>query len=702
MEHLVGLISHFAGGFLYMALVGIMLWPLKSKPLPEKPILIAVTTTGIWGIVTACIFLLPQHTQHSQLLTLSQSFEALRNCFWLIALSGLLRPITTDAKSPIRRWLRFGFILIAIQTLIVLLQWFTTQNHPIFWWNHKALAFSLLLTAITFLVLIEQVIRNADPAEVWHIKFFCLGLGALYSYDFLLYSYTVLSNELQNNWWQARGAVYSLVIPLFYISFSRRKYRNQTLALSHKIVFHTSILLIASLYLILMALAGYYFKLFGGSWGQFLQILFLASSTIFLFCLLFSGKVRAKVSIFLNRHFLPYQYDYREQWLEVTHSLSDAIDLWQMSHQIIKLLANCVESTGGALWYKNEKDQYELAYNTIFSLPKIMPSCDFLQLVQYWQTSDRVLNLHEQSEHSNNHLPTLPNWLTKNDNAWLLIPLPVHNRLSGFVILAKPRAKLQLNWENYDFIKTVARQGAGHLYLATASEQLARAQRFDAVHQMSAFFVHDLKTIISQLSMLTQNAHKHLDNPHFIQDMIQTIEHTITKMQRILGHLKAPETQLKTEIIDLKPLLTELISELKHKQPIPQFSNEEIPQAFTQGNRQELKTAFLNLIINAQEAAHINGTVTITLKQYNQSSNLITITDSGHGMSSEFIQTQLFKPFYSTKGLTGMGLGMFQAKQYIQHCNGELFVESLENQGTVFSILLPSSPPNKHLQESST
>ena len=81
--------------------------------------------------------------------------------------------------------------------------------------------------------------------------------------------------------------------------------------------------------------------------------------------------------------------------------------------------------------------------------------------------------------------------------------------------------------------------------------------------------------------------------------------------------------------------------------------------------------------------------VKINLKPFEAHQLLITIEDCGKGMDAEFVQQKLFKPFYSTKGLTGMGLGLYQTKAHLEACGGELFVDSEAGVGTVFSILLP-------------
>jgi signal transduction histidine kinase len=68
---------------------------------------------------------------------------------------------------------------------------------------------------------------------------------------------------------------------------------------------------------------------------------------------------------------------------------------------------------------------------------------------------------------------------------------------------------------------------------------------------------------------------------------------------------------------------------------------------------------------------------------------VISIKDDGSGMSSEFIAQRLFKPFDTTKGNAGMGIGAYDAKQFIHECGGSINVHSEINEGTEFVVNLP-------------
>ena len=66
----------------------------------------------------------------------------------------------------------------------------------------------------------------------------------------------------------------------------------------------------------------------------------------------------------------------------------------------------------------------------------------------------------------------------------------------------------------------------------------------------------------------------------------------------------------------------------------------------------------------------------------------MVVGDTGQGMSRDFIDNRLFKPFNTTKS-AGMGIGAFESFQYVQELGGKLSVDSTLGQGTVVTVLLP-------------
>ena len=282
----------------------------------------------------------------------------------------------------------------------------------------------------------------------------------------------------------------------------------------------------------------------------------------------------------------------------------------------------------------------------------------------------------------------IPKGMLDTDEPWLIIPLAMRDKLTAFVLLCNPVTTIELNWENYDLLKIVAQQASSYLEQTDSQEKLAEARQFEAVSKTSAFLVHDIKTIIAQLSLLVRNAEKHKSNPDFIDDMIRTTQHTVEKMDHLLHQIRNPNLEERHRNIELSALLVEIYNIHKNAEPLPSI---ELPpdDVWINTDPEQLRSVIGHIIQNAIDATPKDGAVTFTTKTAPECV-YIFIQDNGCGMSEEFIKHQLFKPFESTKGLTGMGIGAYQSREYLRKVGGTINVTSQPDIGTCFTLKIPT------------
>jgi signal transduction histidine kinase len=112
-------------------------------------------------------------------------------------------------------------------------------------------------------------------------------------------------------------------------------------------------------------------------------------------------------------------------------------------------------------------------------------------------------------------------------------------------------------------------------------------------------------------------------------------------------------------------------------------------------DKERLQTVFGHLIQNAQEASESSGQVSVELLEINGTA-VVEIADNGIGMDQDFIRYRLFKPFDSTKGLTGMGIGAFESREFIRSLGGDIKVESTPGKGSLFKVYIPCKDDNQH------
>ena len=281
----------------------------------------------------------------------------------------------------------------------------------------------------------------------------------------------------------------------------------------------------------------------------------------------------------------------------------------------------------------------------------------------------------------------LPGWLALRQQAWLLVPFFSDKVLIGFVLLNRSPAPRRLNYEDHDLLKTAGNHIAVHLAQAQSEHLLSEARQFEAYNRLTAFLMHDLNNLIAQQSLIVANAEKHKRNPEFVDDAIATIAGSVERMKSVMEQLRRGQSDKSIKRRELRLLASSAVERCVHRQPHPELIVSEKGLKVS-AEPQEFITVLANLIKNAQEAATVDGSVRVIVGK-DGSCGVIQVEDDGAGMSEEFIRKRLFRPFDSTKGNQGMGIGVYQAREYARRMGGELGVESTVGAGTKMTMSIP-------------
>jgi putative PEP-CTERM system histidine kinase len=434
-----------------------------------------------------------------------------------------------------------------------------------------------------------------------------------------------------------------------------------------------------------MAAAGYYVRYFGGSWGKTVQAVLLFGALLVLAVVVFSGTVRSRLRVFVGKHFFPYRYDYREEWLRFTARLSSPAPNLTLQQQCIRALADLVESPGGLLLLRNGHGFTAAAR---WNMPETTAAEPFeSRFAAFLARTGWIVDVAEwRSAPERYDGSALPDWLERFAEAWLVVPLTLSNELLGFVVLARPRAPVEVDWEVRDLMKTASQQAASYLAQLQVSEALIEARKFDAFNRMSAFVVHDLKNLVAQLSLMLKNAERHRDNPEFQRDMLLTVENVVQRMNQLLLQLRSGTTPVdKPAAVPLEPIVRRIQGARTAGRPA--VAVETTPGVLAIGHEDRLERVIGHLVQNAVEATGSDGHVSV--KVYREAGNAaVEVCDDGVGMSSEFVRDRLFRPFQSTKP-TGMGIGAYESAQYVRDLGGRIEVESEPGRGTRIRLILP-------------
>lgn len=675
-----------AVGFTFLAVLLSFSW---SKSVQGRLLAFAVLISAVWSVLAALVAI-----EGSRMFKGYQLFEVLRLLAWFAFLFKLLEPGLRQAggyRKAISWVLPFsavlGVLLVVLELAPVrLLSWL-----PEYQLVTIRLAGHVLL-AIIGLVILEQLYRSMSTRQRQQTISLFLAFGVVFAFDFFMYADSLLLRSISPEIWGMRGIVNLGCVPLLALAAARNKDWSLKVYVSRDIVVNSTAILASGLYLLIMAGAGYYLREVSGSWGWFAQLLFFSLAAGLLMGLLFSGQLRAQFRVFLGKHFYANKYDYRHEWLHLTGMLNSRDNDDNPLEMVIRGMAHIVDARGGLLWlrwedgcYRNEAAWHAARIDAV--------ECGGGGLSGFMEQTLYLVNLREVRERPEEYARlVLPPWLQDVHRGWLVVPLVRLDALLGFVVLTDPLVVRPINWEDRDLLKIAGQQIASHLAVLRATEALAEAKQFELFNRLSAYMVHDLKNISAELGLVAKNAEKHSANPEFLTDAFDTVATASGDINRLLEQLRNKTSRTGSQArVNLLAVLKEVIGRRGALAPAPELENDS-GECTVIADREQLGNVLSHLVENAQQATAADGWVRIRV--YSQDSMcVVEIRDNGQGMDAEFIRTRLFKPFDTTKGNAGMGIGMYESREFVRHLAGEIDVQSEVGVGTLVRLRIPAAVP---------
>jgi len=671
VDALIAFWSHALAAALFAAL---MLWRLgdAARQPTQRLLAGAFALTACWAWLTAI----------APGVSIVGYAESARNLLW-ISLLYSLSAASDEREHGLK--LVYGAVaaVIGMQLIADTLQ-LISPTGPI---GQTSLILRIT-TAAGALVLVHNVYGQAAPASRSHIRLATLGLALIWIYDLNLYTVAYLGSATAQRLSEWRGLAIALTAPLF--AFASRDQTGLRIRLSRAATFQSLSLLAICAYFALMAIVATALRGSSVDWSAALMVAVLAAMTVAAMVLLPSPRARGWVKVKLAKHLFEHRYDYRTEWLRFTETLGRAgADAPPLSERIVKAFADVIDAPGGLLLVA---DGGALAAAAGWNWPGTSPPPMSLQGLRDVEASGRILEfeaLRQDRRSATDEALPLSEWVIEDESAWVGVPLLHQQRLVGLVVLAAPEYRRPLDWEDFDLLRTAGNQAASSLAEAMGQEALANAHRFEEFNRRFAFILHDIKNLVSQLSLLTRNAERHADNPEFRADMVATLQSSVGKMNELLARL-SPHSRGRVQRVEaqpLRPILSAAIAGKRRDRDIQLLGDASVSALV---DAAALEQAVGHLIQNAVDAS---SSAPVTVRVTADDGNVaITIADKGVGMDGDFIRNRLFQPFASTKP-GGFGIGAFEARSLILAMGGQLSVDSRPGQGTSFTIYLPAAEP---------
>jgi putative PEP-CTERM system histidine kinase len=606
---------------------------------------------------------------------------------WFGLLERILRgPYLQSMPELVRRGVRWAWLLVLlIATLALLSPSSLQQILPLY----EILPVGLLILSLLAFVLSAQLYGDATIEPHSALRAFCLAAVLILGSQSFMYALVLLMPETPD--WLLLLRVVTLLVGAGLLAFCVQINPQWSLAIfvSPQARVYAPRLLAAGAALLLVLVSTPLFRALNSgtvAWAAPLYIVILA---LLLLPILFSERLRAQLRVYVSKHFLPFRYDYREEWLRLIDTLASPGQEKPLPERAIQALAQIVGSPAGVLWMRTTEEgsfQCIESWNTKLTSDAMVNPGD--PVIVFMRERQWILDTAELTRQPDLY-PGLsrPDWLESFPDGLLIVPLISSETVIGFVVLLQSSSAFRLTFEEIDLLRTSGRQVASHLAQYHADRQLAESRQFEAFNRLTAFVMHDLKNLIAQQSLMVKNAAKHKGNPEFFEDAMATIDNSVARMNKLLQQLQTGDASGPTRVVSMAVCIRDAQRKCEGRVPEPVFTE---PPVDIEANidAERLTSILAHLIRNAQDACDASGEVSIELSQSDDSACL-DIRDNGCGMEEDFVRNRLFRPFDTTKGSQGMGIGAYQARAFIVSTGGLMQVHSAPGKGTLVSIRLP-------------
>jgi signal transduction histidine kinase len=286
-----------------------------------------------------------------------------------------------------------------------------------------------------------------------------------------------------------------------------------------------------------------------------------------------------------------------------------------------------------------------------------------------------------------------------NLEAPLKLPILIHNRSIGVILLGKKKSDKDYDQDDLDILQPLAKTLGIAISNAKLVEELSKAQaeaaqkeKMATVGTLAAGMAHEIRNPITTIRVFSEYVPDRLNEDDFrgkyrnvVTKEVDKIDHIIQTLIDFSGEEGVPQTSG----VSAHEAVEELISIISQNKDvlgrIKFINNISKNLAKISVNKEELDEIILNLTQNAIHAISDKGKITFSASEKDKSI-VIEISDTGCGMSEETAK-HIFDPFFTTKS-KGFGLGLFVVKELVNRNNGEIFVESMIDKGTKFKLKL--------------
>jgi len=555
------------------------------------------------------------------------------------------------------------------------------------------LKIALVFSYVIVLTNLEKTLRTSIGTMRWRIKFMVLGVGLIFVVRLYADSQNLLFSPLNSSFAHVNSAALIVGSALIMRSLLRARLLDVDLYPSPSILQRSLTLILAGIYLLLVGAGARVIGRFSGTIALPLKNFLLLLAVVSAAAVLLSDRVRQWALRFVSRHFHRPQYDYRTVWIrfsEQTASLTNVTDFCRAAAQLV---SETLQALSVTIWlFDDVRQRLVLGGSTALTAAhaeQLQSGCDAGVFRQALASRPEPFNLNTVATPWAAELRRMSPDVFPRDAERICVPLMAGGEALAVMVLADRVSSHPYTHEELDLLKTIGQQIAANILSLKLSQQLAETREMEAFQSVSAFFVHDLKNTAATMSLLLRNLPKHFDDPAFREDALKAVARSVDRINDLiqrLNSLRRPREQKFTpgnlnEVVNAALRDIGAIAERTVNVVV-----DNVPACLMEPD--EIRKVVVNLVLNAIEATTAGGTIAVSTGA-DTGWVWLEVRDNGCGMTPEFLNRFLFRPFCSSKP-KGLGVGLFQCKTIVEAHAGRIEVQSDVGKGTVFRVLLPA------------
>jgi len=579
----------------------------------------------------------------------------------------------------------------------------------------------LFICALVALINLESTYRQTGQGKK-RIKYPAIVFMGMLFFQLLVYSLTLgFSYELMGT--LDVLVVASITLMAANICVAYPVIRLETVAsgiyISRTVIARSYTLLMAGIYLLIIGMLGKIVQIVGRNLNFFLAFFMAFFVLLALMSIVLSKSLKRRFQSFIGRNFYRNRYDYRLEWEKFSRRVfSTGVSF--STEKLLREVLNTVSDTIGVdsvsiwvldagYWILDEGKEHQIS--SVQHPASSIQNDEFLEWLWRYGSPVMIDNGQCKADGTSIAPPDIPdNLLLMLESGFqypvsgVCVPIIAERRLIAIMVLGI-RETLPYSQEDMELLETMANQISIAIMNARTSQELAVSRELESFYKLSAMLLHDLKSSAAMLSLVIQNAADNFDNPDFQKDALSTMSTVVDRIQRLI--LKLSTVPPQHTLQEAQPILypedmMEIVSNAVSKSGVGNLTTIKLVEEFSpvprlMVDRENIERVILNLIMNAIEAIEGEGVITVRIyEEKTQDSRpkiqdsyaAVSVSDTGRGMSQEFIRDRLFQPFQTTKE-RGLGIGLYQCKAIIDACGGFIDVQSRQEMGSTFIVKLP-------------